>query len=207
MALLMSQTAFAERHGVGKSTVSNWKAAGLLVFAVDPDNPRKQLVDAEKSDLVVRGSIDPTRGRPRTADVSPDVHGGQQQDPPPRGEVRLTQLEQGRLEEMSERTRRRRIETEQLLGNLVPIAEYERRAGDRGRMVRERANALIRQHSERLAAETEPRQIVAILGEAFDALFSQVADEIEADAAQVVEVDALLAPLADDEAEELELEA
>lgn len=202
MALLMSQTEFAARHQVGKPAVSRWKKLNLLVFAADPENPRKQLVDAEKSDLLVRGSIDPTRGRPRGGEAA-QVDGAGDAPPAPRP-AQMTGMDAARLDDMVERTRARRIETEQKLGTLVPISEYERRAGDMGRMIRERTHALIRQHAERLAAEADPRQIMAVLGDAFDKLFDQVADEIEAEATKEREVDAALAPLADEPDDDLE---
>lgn len=204
MALLMSQTEFAARHKVGKSAVSNWKRRRLLVFAPDPDRPGKQLVDVELSDNLVRGSIDPTRGRPRAAEgqegAAPQTEGIK----PP---AQLSGIEAARLDEMLERTRRRKIETEQLLGSLVSLAEYERRAGDMARLIRERTMGLIRQQSERLAAETDPRTIVSVLGEAFDALFNQLADEIEAEADTERQVDQALAAIDDADDAEVEDEA
>lgn len=205
MPVLLTQAEFAQRHGVSKPTVSAWKAKGLLVFLADPSKPSKQLVDAEKSDILVRASIDPTRGRPRNGErAEAAAEGDLPTTPAPsRAPAAMSGLEEARLDEMRERTRRRRIETEQLLGNLVPISEYERRAGDLGRLVRERTHALIRQLAERLAAENDPRQVMAVLGEAFDALFAQVADEVEAEATKERQVDEELAPLADlDDAED-----
>ena len=208
MPVLMTQAEFAERHKVGKPAVTAWKKKGLLVFADDPERPGKQLVDAEKSDLLVRGSIDPTRGRPRTAERAEIEAEGVPPTIPataasPRG---LSGLEEARLEDMRERTRARRIETERQLGTLVAISEYERRAGDLGRLVRERTHALVRQLADRIAAETDPRQVMAVLDEAFDQLFAQVADEIEAEATKERQVDAELAPLAADDAEDGDVE-
>jgi len=200
MPLLMTQAEFADRHGVGKPAVSGWKKKGLLVFAPDPERPAKMLVDAEKSDLLVRGSIDPTRGRPRSSEhgaETPAAEAPVRQLPP------LSGIEAARLEEMQERTRRRKIETEQLLGSLVSAAEAERRAGELGRKCREGVMAAIRQQSERIAAESDPRQVVAILSEAVEQLFNRLADEIEAEARAEREVDRQLAPLAgDDEGDE-----
>lgn len=197
MAQLMSQTEYAAHRGVGKSAVSNWKAQGLLVFAEDPERPGKQLVDVAKSDLVVGGTIDPTRGRPRSGEAG--LVEAVADAPAVQRPMQLSGMDAARLDEMLERTRRRKIETAQLLGGLVSVAEYERRAGDMGRMIRERTQALIRQHAERVAAESDPRQVMAVLAEAFDGLFDQLAGEIEAAVSQEREVDAQLAPLADDE--------
>lgn len=203
MALLLSQTEFAARHKVGKPAVSNWKRKGLLVFAPDPDRPNKLLVDVEKSDLLVRGSIDQTRGRPRSADAAPQGAGGSGDtvQPPARGPAPLNALEAARLDEMLQRTRGRRIENDARLGNLVAISEYERRAGDLGRMVREGVHAVLRQQAERIAAETDPRTIIAVLGEAFDQLFARVSSEVEAQASLEREVDQVLAQVTADEDE------
>lgn len=203
MPLLMKKGEFAARQQVGASAVSNWAKKGLLVFAPDPAHPGKQLVDVEKSELLIRGTIDPTRGRPRAKDAQgqPDAddqpQGGSSPQP-----ISLNGLEAARLDEMRERTTRRRIENEQLLGRLVPLAEYERRAGDMGRLVRERSFGLVRQLSERLAAETDPRTVASILNDALDALFNQVADEIEAAASEESAVDAALERVAAEEVED-----
>lgn len=199
MALLMTQADFAARHQVGKPAVSAWKKRGLLVFAPDPERPAKMLVDAEKSDLLVRGTIDPTRGRPRTGDQP--TAGEAAAEPAPRAAPVLSGIEAARLEEMQERTRRRKIETEQLLGTLVSLAEFERQAAELGRRCREGAQAVARQISERLAAETDPRVISTLLAEELDALFDRLASEIEAEATREREVDQELAPIADDEDE------
>lgn len=195
MTLLLKQAEFAARHGVVASAVSNWKKRGLLVFAEDPARPGKQMIDAEKSDLLIKGTIDPTRGRPRNDATQAAQSGAAPAEGQSRAVIPMNGLEAARLEEMRERTTRRKIENEQLLGRLVPLSEYERRAGEMGRVIRERTHGLIRQHGERLAAETDPRTIMALLGQAFDALFDQVADEIEAAASDERVADAALAQI------------
>lgn len=201
MTLLMKQAEYAAHRGVKPSAVSNWKAKGLLIFASDPDRPGKQLVDVAKTDLIVGASIDPTRGRPRSADVAQvDAPQPKNFEKSPTPVVRAVDpMAEARLEEMRERTTRRRIENSQLLGQLVPLSEYERRAGDMGRLVRERSSGLIRQHAERLAAETDPRTIIALLSEAFDGLFDRLASEIEAEARAELAADAALAVAEPDE--------
>lgn len=207
MPALMSQKDYAAHRGVRPSAVSNWKKANLLVFAADPADPTRQLVDVEKSDLVVGGKIDQTRGRPRAADQARVEAAGEGSAPvvvaaSSRG---MSALENARLAEMEERLRSRRIDNDARLGQLVPVAEYERQAGEFGRKCREGVHAIVRQQAERLAAESEPRQIIAVLGEAFDKLFARLADDVEAEAHQEREVDQQLAPLADDDdAEDLE---
>lgn len=196
MNLLLTQAEYAAHRGVGKSAVSNWKAKGLLVFGSDPARPGKQLVDVVKTDLVVGGSIDPTRGRPRSAEVA------QVENPPPAGTVenspRLTvgrsdPLAEARLDDFRERTLSRRIENGKALGLLVEIAEYERRSGEMGRKIRERTEGLIRKLAERLAAETDPRVIIGLLSEEFSRLFERVASEIETEASAEMAADAVLA--------------
>ncbi len=209
MPSLMTKGEFAAHMNVGASAVSNWNKKGLLVFGPDPERPGKELVDAEKSALIIRASVDTTRGRPRKADqvaaehpASPSGEGGaslsHSSRPPP---AQLNALEQARLDEMRERTTRRQIENGQLLGQLVSLAEYERRAGEMGRMLRERSHGLVRKLAERLAAETDPRAIITLMGEGLDGLFDQVAGELEADLETERAVDAVLAEVAPDEEE------
>lgn len=205
MPLLMTQKEYAAHRGVGAPAVSNWKKAGLLVFAADPDRPGKQLVDVEKSDLVVGGKIDQTRGRPRNTDrVEAEGEAATAAGSslaPARG---MSALESERLEDMRERTRSRRIDNDVKLRALVPLNEYERRAGDLGRMCREGVHAVLRQNAERIAAESDPRAVISVLGEAFDQLFERVANEVEAEAALEREVDEALALATADEEDEEE---
>ncbi len=194
MPLLMKKGEFATWMNVGASAVSNWGKKGLLVFADDPENPGKQLVDAEKSKLLISGTIDQTRGRPSNASRqaaeqgdAPETKAGGGKAPP------VSASEQLRQEEARERILGRRIENERAVGSLVPLAEYERRAGEYGRIVRERSHAVVRQLAPRIAAETEPRTITALLIEALDKTFANLADEIEADATAEIVADATLA--------------
>lgn len=193
MPLLMKKGEFATWMNVGASAVSNWGKKGLLVFADDPDNSGKQLVDAEKSKLLISGTIDQTRGRPSNAsrqaaeegDAPLERSGGRA---PP-----VSPSELLRQEEARERIVGRRIENERAIGALVPRAEYERRAGDLGRLARERTHGAIRQLSERLAAETDPRLITSLLIDAVDKVYTNLADDIEAAAQAELVADATLA--------------
>lgn len=202
--LLLTQAEFATRHGVKAPAVSAWKKKGLLVFAPDPERGGKLFVDAEKSDLLVRGTIDQTRGRPTAASVAAAEAGAPAA--PPSSHVVRSSLKD---DYEAERILSRRIENQQKLGNLVQLAEYERRAGDMGRLVRERTGGIIRQVAERLAAESDPRVVISVLSDAFDVLFTQMADEIEAAASEERAADAALEVVAradamddEDEAEE-----
>ncbi|ADK99398.1 hypothetical protein [Brevundimonas subvibrioides] len=207
MTLLM-KSEFAAHQGVGASAVSNWAKKGLLVFGADPARPGKELVDVEKSVLLIRGTIDQTRGRPRSAEAA-QVEQGEAAVPAAATVARVMALsgpEAARMEEMRERTLGRRIENEKNLGRLVQLPEVERRTADRGRLIRERTLSLLRQQSERVAAETDPRKIYALQAEEFEQLFTRLADEIEAEASAEAQADAVLATIADN-AEDDEAEA
>lgn len=199
MTLLM-KSEFAKRHGVGASAVSNWARKGLLVFGEDPKRPGKQLVDAEKSDLLVRGSIDQTRGRPRSAEAAL-VEAGEAPATAPVRAATMTGAETVRMEEARERIIGRRIDNEKALGNLVSLGEVERRTAERGRMIRERVQATVRNLAERLAAETDPRTITSLLSAELDDVFARLADDIESEASAEAQADVALAVL-DEEADE-----
>ncbi len=196
MTMLM-KSEFAALKGVGASAVSNWAKKGLLVYGQDPARPGKQLVDVEKSELLINGTIDQTRGRPRAAGVA-QVEGEIASPPsaPPRHPA-MSSAETARMEEMRERTLGRRIDNEKALGNLVQLGVVEQQAADRGRMIRERVNAVVRAQAERLAAESDPRAIVALLTAEFDGLFTRIADEIEQEASAEAAADVALSRIID----------
>ena len=197
MTMLM-KSEFAALKGVGASAVSNWAKKGLLVYGQDPARPGKQLVDVEKSELLINGTIDQTRGRPRAAGVA-QVDGEVEEQAPaaaPRHPV-MSSAEAARMEEMRERTLGRRIDNEKALGNLVPLGVVEQQQADRGRMIRERVNAVVRAQAERLGAESDPRAIVALLTAEFDGLFTRIADEIEREASAEAAADVALARIVD----------
>jgi hypothetical protein len=197
---MMSKSEFAASMNVGPSAVSNWAKRGLIVMGPDPQRPGKELVDGDKSRILVNATIDQTRGRPKTSDrtaaetpqdpqnpIKPPALGGALPKPV------LSETEQARLDEMRERITRRRIDNAKELGQLVALSEYDRRAGEMGRKIRERSHGLIRQHAERLAAATEPRVVAALLHGEFDKLFDKIASELEADAADEMVADRALA--------------
>lgn len=197
MTMLM-KSEFAALKGVGASAVSNWAKKGLLVYGQDPSRPGKQLVDVEKSELLINGTIDQTRGRPRAAGVA-QVE-GEVAEQAPAAALRhpvMSSAEAARMEEMRERTLGRRIDNEKALGNLVPLGVVEQQAADRGRIIRERVNAVVRAQAERLGAESDPRAIVALLTAEFDGLFTRIADEIEREASAEAAADVALARIVD----------
>lgn len=196
----MMKSEYAAHRGVKPSAVSNWAKKGLLVYGADPARPGKQLVDVEKSDLLVNGSVDQTRGRPRSSEAGATASEAGPVAVAPRP-AQLSGPEAVRMEEARERIIGRRIENEKALGRLVSLAEVERRAAERGRMIRERVAAVVRSQAERLAAEADPRVIVAVLGGEFDQLFERIADEIEAEARAEAAADAVLEKIPDLEEE------
>lgn len=199
MALMIARD-YAAHRGVTKASVSNWKSKGLLVWAADPGRTGGLMIDVEKSDAILNAMVDQTRGRPRAGDREMASEA-----PALAASVgAMSKMEAARLDEMLERTLRRRLDNQVLVGALVPLAEYERRAGEMGRMVRDRTVGIIRQLAERLAAETDPRQVITLLTDQFDLLFAQLADEIEAAAKVEAGVDAVLAVEAAEEDEDLE---
>lgn len=193
MPLLMKKGEFATWMNVGPSAVSNWGKKGLLVFGDDPDTPGKQLVDAEKSKLLISGTIDQTRGRPSNASRGAAEQGDQPSAAAEARGPKISASELLRHEEVRERILGRRIENERAVGSLVPRAEYERRAGDLGRLARERTHGVIRQLAPRLGAETDPRLITTLLIDAVDKIYTNLADDIEADAQAELVADATLA--------------
>jgi len=192
---LMNATAYAARRGVGKSAVSNWKKAGLLVMAPDPANPGKMLIDAEKTDMILRGSIDPTRGRPTKAAASQAVSQAAPSEAQDLKKPYVSPMEAARLEEMQERILRRQLERAQLTGQLVDLGEYSSRIANLARLVRERTIGVIRMNAEALAEETDPRAVTALLTDAFDKMFDSVSREIETEADQEEETDNTLLEL------------
>ena len=183
MGELMSQSDFATRRGVGKSAVSNWKAAGLLVFAGAPGG--KLLVDVERTEARLNAKVDPTRGRP-TGAVGQLPFAAPAPAPAP---AEPGDLPKGRtaalvrVELAEEQLIEKRQKNAQAAGELLPYVELERRGVDLCRSARERVNAAFRGMAERLAAETEVRAIMAIGLAEFDRVFVSLAEKFASGAA------------------------
>jgi hypothetical protein len=195
---LVTQTNYAKLHGVSRQAVTNWKAANYLVFAADPNNPKRKLVDVARSNLLIEGMIDPNRGRPTEASKRPlekapyrsiddrlpflKVH--------QRSEINDENLKNKRLKNI-ELT----LDLDERAGALVLVSEFERRAGDLGRQARERIQSAFRLESERLAAMTDPRTVQVLCAELIDQTFESLADQIEAEARAETEIDQALAAI------------
>ncbi len=187
MATLLTQAEFAKRRGVGKSAVSNWKKAGLVIFAEDASG--RVLVDADRTEARLNARLDPTRGRPNAAmqetastlalpDEGTDGPAGQERN-----------LARVRAEVAEEDLVDRRLKNAARARELVPAAEAERRVGALGRMVRERVQAELRSKAERMAAEREPRAIMALLDESLDRAFNALAKMVADGTIEEVEDD------------------
>jgi hypothetical protein len=68
------------------------------------------------------------------------------------------------------------LKNAQLAGELVPLIEAERRVSEVGRAARERMHAWFRSVAERIAAEKDVRQIMAIGESGIDEVFAELAD-------------------------------
>lgn len=177
MGELMSQSDFATRRGVGKSAVSNWKAAGLLVFAEAPGG--KLLVDVERTEARLNAKVDPTRGRPTGGQLPFAAAAPAEPGDLPKGRTAALV----RVELAEEQLIEKRQKNAQAAGELMPYVELERRGVELCRSARERVNAAFRGMAERLAAETEVRAIMAIGLAEFDRVFVSLAEKFASGAA------------------------
>lgn len=177
---LMTQAQFAAHRGVGKSAVSNWKRAGLLIFGESGDSGR-QLVHVERTDARLNARVDPTRGRPTaamnagddllSAVVTPERDDGEQEG---RGGVASVRADVAREDLVA-----KRLKNAEAARELVPAIEAERRLAAIGAMARERVMAELRARGERLAAETTQRGAIVLCQEAVTVAFTALADAIE----------------------------
>lgn len=175
MGEFLSQSDFAARRGVGKSAVSNWKKAGMLVFAEVEGG--RLLVDVDRTEARLNARIDPTRGRP-TGGVGQPVTAAPAVDTEvPLGNQRTAA--HVRIDLAEEQLIAVRQKNAQAAGELAPRAELNRRGAELGRAYRERMHAMFRSIAERLTAEREVRAIMAIGMAEIDRVCSDLADEFE----------------------------
>jgi len=183
--LLMSQAEFAAHRGVKKSAVSNWKKDGLLIFAEAPDGKLK--VDVARTEARLNAKLDPARGRPTTAQAAA---ASEPSSPAPVSTPADSGLSIVRTDLLRQQTVGKALDNAKRAGDLVALAEFERLAAENGRIARERMIALVRNNAERLAAEREPRQIVAILTDEIDLAFAELAEALmtgESDDAEAID--------------------
>ncbi len=160
-AAFMTQTAYADHRGVGRSSVSNWKKDGLLVM-------KDGKVDVIATDRIVDNAIDPMKGRP--AGTPTGAGTGEQENT----------LASERLAEVRESRIGKALKNAQLAGDLAPVEEMQRTLTEAGRMIRDRMQAAFRNKAERLAAETETRTVLTLCSETIDEACASFADAIDA---------------------------
>lgn len=177
---LMTQADFARHRGVGKSAVSNWKKAGLLVLAEDPADGRIK-VDVARTDAKLNAKIDPMRGRPPAA--APAATPATEPVPslPLEGPaVPSGPVDRSLADERRDAVREQRIgaalKNAQLAGDLVPLIEAVRRVEEAGRAARERVHSWFSGEAEKLAAARDVRAVMAIGEEGIDRVFAELAD-------------------------------
>jgi phage terminase Nu1 subunit (DNA packaging protein) len=168
---LMTQAQFAAHKGVQRSAVSNWKAKGHLVMAEGPDG--SPMVDVERTELRLNARLDPARGRPRSATPLAEVAA----IAGPAGRSGAAAVADVRADLLKQQLVGQKLKNAREAGELVPLAEYERRAAEFGRMARERMHGAVRGLAERLAAATEPRAIVQLLAAEIDQAFTDLAEQ------------------------------
>lgn len=174
---LMTQAEYARHRGVGKSAVSNWKAAGLIVLA--EDDAGKVKVDVVRTDARINARIDPLRGRPTTGAAAAQAEAT---PPAPDSELALSApatLSSERMELMREQRVGVALKNAQMARELVPAIEAERRLSEASRLLRERLHAEFRGSAERQAAIRDRREMMMFNEEIIDRVFGDVADMIE----------------------------
>ncbi len=177
MNSIATQSEFAALRGVRKSAVSNWKTKGLLVFTADPDQPGKQLVDVAKSNALIDRFVDQHRGRPNRATRTDAAQ------PAPMPSIPAPAMSDARTDLLREQVIRERLRNLKAAEELVLVDEFASRSADLARRMRERLHAFLRGEAERIAAERDPRQVLAILSAGIDEQLDTVADELEREAA------------------------
>jgi hypothetical protein len=173
---LMSQAEYARHRGVSAPAVSNWKKAGHLVFAEDPQRPGSHRIDVARTDARLNSKLDPTRGRPTTGTPPAAVQQPEGGDLLSGGGRSQAQV---RIDLAQEQLIGQRLKNAREARELAPAVELERRAAELGRVARERMQAMFRSISERLAAEHNVRAIMAIGSGEIDRVFSELADDVD----------------------------
>jgi hypothetical protein len=170
---LLTLGEYAVHRNVGPSAVSNWKKRGLIVMADDGTGRLK--VDVARSDAKVNAVIDPSRGRPSKGMQAAAVEPAQ--EAPVEAPSQTQQVADVRVDLIREQTIGRRMTNARDAGALVPFEEFAARLGKFGRQSRERMVSIVRSNAERLAAERDPRQIVALLEAEIETAFKKLAQD------------------------------
>lgn len=179
---LMTQAEFARHRGVTKPAVTGWKKKGHLVFAEDPKSGRP-LVDVARSDARLNANIDPGRGRPPVSEADPSTAPADPELPIAAGAEPSApagdSLQALRMEQIRHQTDGQKLKNARDAGQLVVLAELQRRASEVGRAARERMHAWFFSVSERLAATSDVRAIMTLGEEGIDQVFAELAAAAE----------------------------
>lgn len=184
----MTKSEFARHRGVGKSAVSNYAKAQLLVMGEDP-NDGSLKIDVSRTEARLNSKIDPARGRPTKAATEPQGNLPLAASPAPTA-ARGESLADVRTDLIRAQTVKAQLENARRAGELVPIEEYVRRSLEFGRVARERMTSIVRTQAEWLASAKDVRAIVAQLEDEIDRAFADLAAQIETgEVAEAVEPD------------------
>lgn len=201
---LMTKSEFARHRGVGKSAVSNWAKASLLVMAEDQAD-QSMKIDVARTEARLNAKIDPARGRPTKGqgEAQGDLPLASQSSGP--APVRGDSLADVRTDLIRAQTAKALLDNARRAGELVPLEEYTRRAAEYGRVARERMLSIVRTQSEWLASARDPRTIVAHMEGEIERAYADLAAQIDTgasldvedasadEAADIAEVEAALA--------------
>ncbi|QIG79980.1 hypothetical protein [Stakelama tenebrarum] len=178
---LMTQADFAAHRGVGKSAVSNWKKAGLLVFA--EDDAGRAMVHVERSDARLNARVDPTRGRPSaglnggTAPAIVESDAGAGEDTTAGGQRSLALV---KAEQAEEALVSQRLKNASAASELVPRVDAQRLLAEGGRAIRERLMAWLRGSAEQRVAMRDVKDLLAFEDAEVSALFAELAQQAAA---------------------------
>lgn len=176
---LMTKGQFAAHRGVGKSAVSNWAAKQLLVMGECPGTG-KLLVDVERTEARINTRIDPMRGRPAASLPMVSVPAADEFGDPAEPTLAGRSVAKVRAELAEENLITLRLKNAERAGELGPRIELDRRGAELGRVARERMQAMFRAIAERLAAERDVRNVMAIGSAEIDRVFAELANDVEA---------------------------
>lgn len=171
--VLMTPAEYAAHRGVkSRSAVSNWKRAGLIVFAEDPSTGAHK-IDVRRSDAKLNAKLDPLRGRPASG-PAPTLP----LEPAPAAPASAVDgsFQAERIEQIKEQRFGQALKNAQSARELGAMVELERRANAMGRAARERMHAWFRGSAERLAAERDVRAVMMIGEDGIDQVFSELAE-------------------------------
>jgi transcriptional regulator with XRE-family HTH domain len=161
---LVSQAELARRLGVSRQYISKLVKEGKLELV-----GRK--LDAEASMAVLEGLSDPARPRKTALASAPPAREIVDREPPPTFAEAKT-MKEVYLAKMA------RLKYEEEAGRFLEKAEVERRAQEVGMVVRQNLLSLPSRLMDQLAAESDPREINALLEGEVREVLKMLAEEL-----------------------------